>query len=156
MNDNLVSLSQLQLQARSQKEMSIKWFRVLQGNTRFLLREDFISLNNIDEGAFKQAFLQLFGEELSTVKRIFSQNMDTLEEKLTKEKLHDNDFKNALTTLMTPFKKTMIHNIAAIEKYLIEAILHEHEILENNRAVVKRCSDQSGSSIGGKFGCHEK
>ncbi|GJR32842.1 hypothetical protein Tco_1109074 [Tanacetum coccineum] len=92
-NDNLVSscsnvekqnMQQLQLQARSQKEMSIKWFKVLQGNTSFLLREYFISLNNIDEGAFERAFLKLF--------------------------------------------ETMIRDIVAIKKYLVEAILHEHEI----------------------------
>ncbi|GJW59629.1 hypothetical protein Tco_0108964 [Tanacetum coccineum] len=128
-------------------------------NTRFLLREDFISLNSIDEGAFEQAFLYLFGKEFSIIKRIFSQNMDKLEEQLTKEKLHENDSKIALTALMTPFqrffhskwpmyttdksrdefqkytgkytqifKDTMIRDIDAIEKYLIKAILHEHEI----------------------------
>nr|GEU51756.1 reverse transcriptase zinc-binding domain-containing protein [Tanacetum cinerariifolium] len=113
-NDNLVSsyfdseeqnMQQLQPQGGSKKKMSIKWFRVLQGNNSFLLREDFISLNSIDEGAFERAFLQIFGKELSTVKRIFSHNMDNLEEQLTKEKLHDNDSKTALTKLMTPFQK---------------------------------------------------
>ncbi|GKA23887.1 hypothetical protein Tco_0709920 [Tanacetum coccineum] len=85
--------------------------------------------------------------------------MDKLEEQLTKEKLHENDSKTALTALMTPFqmffhlewpmnttfksrddfqkymgyythifKETMIRDITVIEKYLIEVILHEHEI----------------------------
>ncbi|GKC97621.1 hypothetical protein Tco_1167896 [Tanacetum coccineum] len=116
-------------------------------------------LGNIDEGAFERAFLEIFGKEFSTVKRIFSQNMDKRQEQLTKEKLHENDSKNALTALMTPFqrffhsewpiyttlktrddfqkytgkytqifKDTMIHDIDDTEKYLIEAILHEHEI----------------------------
>ncbi|GJZ93735.1 hypothetical protein Tco_0665938, partial [Tanacetum coccineum] len=113
----------------------------------------------IDECAFERAFLQLFGEEFSTVKRIFSQNMDQLEEQLTKEKIYKNDSKTTLTALMTPFqmffhlewpmnttfksrddfqkymgyythifKETMIRDITVIEKYLIEVILHEHEI----------------------------
>ncbi|GJV38016.1 hypothetical protein Tco_1410493 [Tanacetum coccineum] len=105
----------MQLQARSHKEMCVKWFRALQMNTRFLLREDFISLNSVDKGAFEQAFLQLFGEEFSTVKRIFSQNMDNLEEQLTKEKLHENDSNAALTTLMTPFQSP----IQALEASLV-------------------------------------
>ncbi|GJX24385.1 hypothetical protein Tco_0228830 [Tanacetum coccineum] len=161
-------------------------------NTRFLLREDFISLNSIDEGAFEQAFLDLFGKEFSTIKRIFSQNMDKLEDQLTKEKLHENDSKTALTALTTPFqrffhskwplyttdksrvdfqkytgkytqvfKDTMIHDIDAIEKYLIEAILHEHEIekdwkSENNSSEItfsiskneNRISDKESSSSG--------
>ncbi|GJY30597.1 hypothetical protein Tco_0414092 [Tanacetum coccineum] len=85
--------------------------------------------------------------------------MDKLEEQLTKEKLHDNDFNTALIALMTPFqrffrfkwpmyttfktrddfqkymgkntqifKDIMIHDIDVIEMYLIEEILHEHEI----------------------------
>ncbi|GJS14536.1 hypothetical protein Tco_0409008 [Tanacetum coccineum] len=74
-------MQQLQMQASRQKEMCMKWFRALQGNTRFLLRGDFISLNSIDEGKNTQIF-----------------------------------------------KDTMIHDIYAIKKYLIEEILHEHEI----------------------------
>ncbi|GJW16860.1 copia protein [Tanacetum coccineum] len=85
--------------------MCMKWFIALQANTRFLLREDFISINSIHEGAFEQAFRELFGKEVSTVKIIFSQNMDKLEEQLTKEKLHENDSKTALTALLTSFQR---------------------------------------------------
>ncbi|GKC82345.1 hypothetical protein Tco_1138062 [Tanacetum coccineum] len=102
--DSKQHMQQLQLQARIQKEMRIKWFRALQGNTSFLLRKVFISLNIIDEGAFEGAFLQHFGEEFSTVEKIFSQNMDKLKEQLTKDKLHENDSKTTLTALMTPFQ----------------------------------------------------
>ncbi|GJU84421.1 hypothetical protein Tco_1291967 [Tanacetum coccineum] len=42
-------MQQLQMQASSQKEMCMKWFIALQGNTIFLLREDFISINSIHE-----------------------------------------------------------------------------------------------------------
>ncbi|GJX01407.1 hypothetical protein Tco_0185320 [Tanacetum coccineum] len=97
-------IQKLKMQARRHKEMCRKWFRILQGQNRFLLREDFISLNSIDEGAFERAFIELFGKEFSTFKRIFSQSMDKLEEELTKEKLHENDSKTALTALMTPFQ----------------------------------------------------
>ncbi|GKB21071.1 hypothetical protein Tco_0854994 [Tanacetum coccineum] len=64
-------------------------------------------LQIIDEGAFERAFLEIFGKEFSTVKRIFSQNMDKRQEQLTKEKLYENDSKNALTTLMTPFQRSI-------------------------------------------------
>ncbi|GJU39261.1 hypothetical protein Tco_1192218 [Tanacetum coccineum] len=37
-------MQQLQLQARSQKEMCIKWFRDLQMNTRFLLKENLCNI----------------------------------------------------------------------------------------------------------------
>ncbi|GJU41237.1 hypothetical protein Tco_1194194 [Tanacetum coccineum] len=96
-------MQQLQMQASRQKEMCIKLFRSFQANTIFLLREDFISLNSNDECAFERVFLELFGNEFSTIKRMFSQNMDKLEEQLTNEKLHENDSKIALTALMTPF-----------------------------------------------------
>ncbi|GJZ70741.1 hypothetical protein Tco_0634592 [Tanacetum coccineum] len=52
-----------------------------------------------DVGIFSTKF------KLRRVKRIFSQNLNNLEEQLTKEKLHENDSKTALITLMKPSQR---------------------------------------------------
>ncbi|GKA24466.1 hypothetical protein Tco_0710499 [Tanacetum coccineum] len=80
-------------------------FRALQTNIAFLLRKDFLSYNSIPEGAFERAFLQIFSVEVSIFKRILSQNLDKLEEQLTKDTFHENDFKIALTALKAPFER---------------------------------------------------
>ncbi|GJS85808.1 hypothetical protein Tco_0752349 [Tanacetum coccineum] len=98
-------IQRLQEKARLSKGGYMNSFRVLQTNTAFLLRKDFLSYNSIPEGAFERAFLQIFGVEVSTFKRIFSLNLDKLEEQLTKDKLHENDFKIALTALKAPFDR---------------------------------------------------
>ncbi|GJY74922.1 hypothetical protein Tco_0479353 [Tanacetum coccineum] len=136
-------MQQLRKQARKQKENCMNGFIVLQMNTKFLSKKDFLRLNSISEGAFERGFLQLFGKEVSTFKRIFSQNLDKLEEQPTKDKLHENDFKTALTELKAPFENffnfelqksskeaqifrdIMIRDIHFIEKYMLERILHE-------------------------------
>ncbi|GJX54249.1 hypothetical protein Tco_0282618 [Tanacetum coccineum] len=93
-------IQRLQEKARLSKEGCMNSFRTLQTNTAFLLRKDFLSYISIPEGAFERAFLQIFGVEVSTFKRIFSQNLDKLEEQLTKDKLHENDSNRSFTTLL--------------------------------------------------------
>nr|GEV73757.1 hypothetical protein [Tanacetum cinerariifolium] len=88
---------------------------------------------------------------VATFKRTFSQDMNLLEKHLTKEILHEIDYKTALTKLKTMFentfnselrehlqkytsldpqsvKDTMISDIDFIEKYMINITLHQQEI----------------------------
>ncbi|GJZ65312.1 hypothetical protein Tco_0622008 [Tanacetum coccineum] len=77
-------------------------FRALYSTFK-LLAGKYISTWFVD--GFEDAFIQLCGEKVGTFIRMFSQNMDNLEKKLTKETLHENDCKTTLTKLKTMFTK---------------------------------------------------
>ncbi|GJX70614.1 hypothetical protein Tco_0307785 [Tanacetum coccineum] len=88
---------------------------------------------------------------VATFKQTFSQDMDLLEKQLTKEILHETDYKTALTELRSLFdntfnsdlrpllqnytafetifvKDTIIGDMDLIKKYMIKKILHQQEI----------------------------
>ncbi|GKC14045.1 hypothetical protein Tco_1010827 [Tanacetum coccineum] len=125
--------------------------QLIECNISMEMKDTVTSCFDSKEQHMQQLQKQASNQKEIAVKRIFSQNMDKLEEQLTKEKLHENDSKTPLTALMTPFqwffhsewpmyntfksrddfqkytgkytqifKDTMIRNIDAIEKYLIE------------------------------------
>ncbi|GJS34435.1 hypothetical protein Tco_0532817 [Tanacetum coccineum] len=95
-------IQRMHKKASIMKEGSMNGFRALQSNFKLLSRKDVCGLT---EGGFKRAFLHFFREEVSTFKRMLSQNMDTLKKQLTKEKLLINDSrKTALTVFKTPFE----------------------------------------------------
>ncbi|GJQ92429.1 hypothetical protein Tco_0003568 [Tanacetum coccineum] len=101
-------IQRMHKKARIMKEGSMNGFRALQSNFKLLSRKD---VRGLTEGGFKRAFLHFFREEVSTFKRMLSQNMDTLKKQLTKEKLLINDSrKTALTVFKTPFEKNEISN----------------------------------------------
>ncbi|GJX85968.1 hypothetical protein Tco_0336742 [Tanacetum coccineum] len=59
----------------------------------------------ITKSEFERAFSHIFGEDVDTFTRTFSQNMDTLEQKLTKETILVSNFQNAFRVLKTRFEK---------------------------------------------------
>ncbi|GJV15240.1 hypothetical protein Tco_1360563 [Tanacetum coccineum] len=59
----------------------------------------------ITKSEFERAFSHIFGEDVNTFTRTFSQNMDTLEQQLTKETILESNCQNAFRVLMTQFEK---------------------------------------------------
>ncbi|GJS53372.1 hypothetical protein Tco_0626734 [Tanacetum coccineum] len=59
----------------------------------------------ITKSEFESAFSHIFGEDVDKFTRTFSQNMDTLEQKLTKETILVSNFQNAFRVLKTRFEK---------------------------------------------------
>ncbi|GJV39411.1 hypothetical protein Tco_1417851 [Tanacetum coccineum] len=59
----------------------------------------------ITKSEFERAFSHIFGEDVDTFIRTFSQNMDTLEQQLTKETILESNCQNASRVLKTQFEK---------------------------------------------------
>nr|GEW57102.1 putative ribonuclease H-like domain-containing protein [Tanacetum cinerariifolium] len=59
----------------------------------------------ITKSEFERAFSHIFGEDVDTFTRTFSQNMDTLEQQLTKEYVLESNCHNAFRVLKTQFEK---------------------------------------------------
>ncbi|GJU32080.1 hypothetical protein Tco_1175669 [Tanacetum coccineum] len=59
----------------------------------------------ITKSEFERAFSNIFGEDVDTFTRTFSQNMDTLEQQLTKETILESNCQNAFRVLKTQFEK---------------------------------------------------
>ncbi|GJS81409.1 ribonuclease H-like domain-containing protein [Tanacetum coccineum] len=59
----------------------------------------------ITKSEFERAFSHIFGEDVDTFIRTFSQNMDTLEQQLTKETILESNCQNAFRVLKTQFEK---------------------------------------------------
>ncbi|GKB77999.1 hypothetical protein Tco_0944894, partial [Tanacetum coccineum] len=59
----------------------------------------------ITKSEFERAFSHIFGEDVDTFTRMFSQNMDTLEQQLTKETILESNCQNAFRVLKTQFEK---------------------------------------------------
>ncbi|GJU39020.1 hypothetical protein Tco_1191977 [Tanacetum coccineum] len=59
----------------------------------------------ITKSEFERAFSHIFGEDVDTFTRTFSQNMDTLEQQLTKETILESNCQNAFRVLKTQFEK---------------------------------------------------
>ncbi|GJW78368.1 hypothetical protein Tco_0140050 [Tanacetum coccineum] len=128
-------IQRLQEEAQVSKEGCMKSLRAIQSQFKFL-----------------RDTLQDFGT-MPIFKRTFSQDLDLLEQHLTKEILSHIDCKTILTKLRTTFvndfnsefkeriqkytkfddqsfKDSMIHHIDFIEKYMLETILRQQEILQ--------------------------
>ncbi|GJR18012.1 ribonuclease H-like domain-containing protein [Tanacetum coccineum] len=59
----------------------------------------------ITKSEFERAFSHIFGEDVDTFTRMFSQNMDTLEQQLNKETILESNCQNAFRVLKTQFEK---------------------------------------------------
>ncbi|GJX44423.1 hypothetical protein Tco_0261099, partial [Tanacetum coccineum] len=59
----------------------------------------------ITKSEFERAFSHIFSEDVDTFTRTFSQNMDTLEQQLTKETILESNCQNAFRVLKTQFEK---------------------------------------------------
>nr|GEY07895.1 hypothetical protein [Tanacetum cinerariifolium] len=59
----------------------------------------------ITKSKFKHAFSHIFGEDVDTFTRTFSQNLDRLEQQLTKETILESNCQNVFIMLKTQFEK---------------------------------------------------
>ncbi|GJW28833.1 hypothetical protein Tco_0045708 [Tanacetum coccineum] len=122
----------------------------------------------ITKSEFERAFSHIFGEDVDTFTRTFSQNMDTLEQQLTKETILESNCQNAFRVLKTQFEKmftsvlikpssldgTMFLNMDQLEKQLDKEefqeigfvsafkILEFHDILIQHMESVKKSIDE--------------
>nr|GEY45952.1 hypothetical protein [Tanacetum cinerariifolium] len=62
-------------------------------------------VQGITKSEFERAFSHIFGEDVDTLTRTFSQNMDTLEQQLTKETSIEYNCQNAFRVLKIQFEK---------------------------------------------------
>ncbi|GKE30396.1 hypothetical protein Tco_1445780, partial [Tanacetum coccineum] len=106
----------------------------------------------ITKSEFERAFSHIFGEDVNTFTRTFSQNMDTLEQQLTKETILDLDGTYARKdfhayTGMEPqlFKETILKNFDFIKNYMLKIIIHAQTIqkrLDDKKLQIQECTVQ--------------
>ncbi|GJS48856.1 retrovirus-related pol polyprotein from transposon TNT 1-94 [Tanacetum coccineum] len=72
-----------------------------------ILKSNFIRKHEqgITKSEFEREFSHIFCEDVDTFTRTFSQNMDTLEQQLTKETILESNYQNAFRVLKTQFEK---------------------------------------------------
>ncbi|GJR99500.1 hypothetical protein Tco_0316009 [Tanacetum coccineum] len=105
--DTLSSCSDLQEQDMQQM---LKRAKILKGsclNGLSALKSNFTRkhVQGITKSEFERAFSRIFDEDVDTFTRTFSQNMDTLEQQLTKETILESNCQNAFRVLKTQFEK---------------------------------------------------
>ncbi|GJR86089.1 hypothetical protein Tco_0210100 [Tanacetum coccineum] len=106
----------------------------------------------ITKSEIECAFSHIFGEDVDTFTRTFSQNMDTLEQQLTKETILESNCQNAFRdfhayTGMEPqlFKETILKSFDFIENYMLKTIIHAQMIqkrLDDKKLQIQECKVQ--------------
>ncbi|GKC71877.1 hypothetical protein Tco_1117760 [Tanacetum coccineum] len=91
-------------------QQMLKRAKILKGsclNSLSALKSNFTRKleQGITKSEFERAFSHIFGEDVDTFTRTFSQNMDTLEQQLTKETILESNCQNAFRVLKTQFEK---------------------------------------------------
>ncbi|GKC11163.1 hypothetical protein Tco_1007945, partial [Tanacetum coccineum] len=91
-------------------QQMLKQAKILKGgclNGLSTLKSNFTRIleQGITKSEFERAFSHIFGEDVDTFTRTFSQNMDTLEQQLTKETILESNCQNAFRVLKTQFEK---------------------------------------------------
>ncbi|GJU56288.1 hypothetical protein Tco_1230002 [Tanacetum coccineum] len=77
----------------------------------------------ITKSKFERAFSHIFGEDVDTFTRTFSQNMDTLEQQLTKETILESN----CTEMPLKFRDTLIQHMESVKKSIDERAKHKEE-----------------------------
>ncbi|GJY90243.1 hypothetical protein Tco_0505439 [Tanacetum coccineum] len=111
----------------------------------------------ITKSEFERAFSHIFGEDVDTFTRTFSQNMDTLEQQLTKETILESNCQNAFRdfrayTSMEPqlFKEIILKNFDFIEDYMLKTIIHAQTIqkrLDDKKLQIQECTVQEVKAL---------
>ncbi|GJV85130.1 hypothetical protein Tco_1525028 [Tanacetum coccineum] len=113
----------------------------------------------ITKSEFERAFSHIFGEDVDTFTRTFSQNIDTLEQQLTKETILESNCQNAFRVLKIQFEKiftsvlikpssldeTILKNFDFIENYMLKTIIHAQTIqkrLDDKKLQIQECTVQ--------------
>ncbi|GJX31373.1 hypothetical protein Tco_0241228 [Tanacetum coccineum] len=92
-------MQQMVKRAKILKDSCLNGLSVLKSN--FTRKHE----QGITKSEFEPAFSHIFGEDVDTFTRTFSQNMDTLEQQLTKETILESNCQNAFRVLKTQFEK---------------------------------------------------
>ncbi|GJV08417.1 hypothetical protein Tco_1346073 [Tanacetum coccineum] len=104
------TLSSCSNSEEQQMQQMLKQAKILKGgclNGLSTLKSNFTRIleQGITKSEFERAFSHIFGEDVDTFTRTFSQNMDTLEQQLTKETILESNCQNAFRVLKTQFEK---------------------------------------------------
>ncbi|GKA82393.1 hypothetical protein Tco_0789141 [Tanacetum coccineum] len=97
-----MEMQRLQKKASIMKDSFLNGLSALKSKFTLLSKKDVLGINASE---FECAFSHIFGEDVHTFTRTFSQNMATLETQLTSETLHESNCKTAFIVLKTPFEK---------------------------------------------------
>ncbi|GJS66742.1 hypothetical protein Tco_0681306 [Tanacetum coccineum] len=126
-------------------------------NSLSALKSNFTRKNEqgITKNEFEHEFSHIFGEDVDTFTSTFSQNIDTLEQQLTKETTLESNCQNAFRdfharkdfhayTGMEPqlFKETILKNFDFIEDYMLKTIIHAqtiHKRLDDEKLQIQEC-----------------
>ncbi|GJR47008.1 hypothetical protein Tco_1315111 [Tanacetum coccineum] len=108
-------------------QQMLKQAKILKGgclNGLSALKSNFTRIleQGITKSEFERAFSHIFGEDVDTFTRTFSQNMDTLEQQLTKETILESNCQNAFRVLKTQFEK--IFSSVLIKPSSLDGILY--------------------------------
>ncbi|GJX10335.1 MAK10-like protein [Tanacetum coccineum] len=98
-NSNEQDMQQMLKRAKILKGSCLNGLSALKSNFTRKLEQ------GITKSEFERAFSHIFGEDVDTFTRTFSQNMDTLEQQLTKETILESNSQNAFRVLKTQFEK---------------------------------------------------
>ncbi|GJS74949.1 hypothetical protein Tco_0724830 [Tanacetum coccineum] len=97
-----MEMQRLQKKASIMKGSFLNGLSALKSHLTLLSKKD---VPDINASECELAFSHIFGEDVHTFTRMFSQNMATLETQLTNETLHESNCKTAFGVLKTPFDK---------------------------------------------------
>ncbi|GJU70826.1 hypothetical protein Tco_1262231 [Tanacetum coccineum] len=99
----------------------------------------------IIKSEFERAFSHIFGEDVDTFTRTFSQNMDRLEQQLTKETILESNCQNAFRVPKTQFEKiftSVLIKPSSLDDYMLKIIIHAQTIqkrLDDKKLAYSRC-----------------
>ncbi|GJY04082.1 hypothetical protein Tco_0370022 [Tanacetum coccineum] len=98
-------------------------------------------VQGITKSEFERAFSHIFGEDVDTFTRTFSQNMDILEQQLTKETILESNCQNAFRVLNTQFEKiftSVLIKPSSLDEYTQLEILEFCDTLIQHMESVKK------------------
>ncbi|GJW87051.1 retrovirus-related pol polyprotein from transposon TNT 1-94 [Tanacetum coccineum] len=109
----------------------------------------------ITKSEFERAFSHIFGENVDTFTRTFSQNMDTLEQQLTKETILESNCQNAFRVLKTQFEKIFSSvlikpSLFWMVYYMLKTIIHAQTIqkrLDDKKLQIQECTVQEVKAL---------
>ncbi|GJZ68728.1 hypothetical protein Tco_0632278 [Tanacetum coccineum] len=93
-NSDEQDMQQMLKQAKILKGSCLNGLSALKSNFTWKLEQ------GITKSEFERAFSHIFGEDVDTFTRTFSQNIDTLEQQLTKETILESNYQNAFRVLI--------------------------------------------------------
>ncbi|GJX13768.1 hypothetical protein Tco_0205526 [Tanacetum coccineum] len=139
-------------------QQMLKQAKILKGgclNGLSALKSNFTRIleQGITKSEFERAFSHIFGEDVDTFTRTFSQNMDTLEQQLTKETILESNCQNAFRVLKTQFKKifrSVLIKPSSLDDYMLKTIIHEQTIqkrLDDKKLQIQECPVQEVKAL---------